>query len=379
MDTGLALFAIGLLIFCGIVYIVLKGRREWLDVGPGYLLVRAGIRLDPMSPSRRAKAWRAYGYASLIILIVSGILFYYYTGKLFILKYIHPPPCKGAIVGFVPFIPGVTMSWTATLYIGVAIGIAALFHELSHAYVARSIGVKIKDAGLAFFLFIPAAFVEPDDEELSKARRRDRALVYSAGVGANALLAIIFLVIATGMIAGVAITGVEKGSPADQYGLKPGMKIIEVNGTRVGDIGDLTRILTSIGVGDPHKNVTVLFKVEYNGETMNIIVHRPGNKSAGPCDRGRIGILVTNTYYPSRILGVLSYISFLINISLAVVNAAPLVIPLPGGSIFSDGAYILKDALSSIMDDRRATMVTIAIGAGTLLLIISLLSLQRIM
>ncbi|MCE4619714.1 MAG: site-2 protease family protein [Desulfurococcales archaeon] len=379
MDTGLVAFTVGLVVFWAIVYVVFRGRRGRVEVGPGYLIIRAGIRLDPMEAGWWSLAWRVFGVISLVLLVLSAIAFYYYTGKLFVLRYISPPPCAGTIAGFVPFIPGVTLSWKATVYIGVVLGIAALFHELSHAYVARSVGIRVRDAGLAFFLFIPAAFVEPDEEELGKARVRDRALVYSAGVGANVVLGLLFLALATSMVAGVVITGVEPGSPAARANLTAGMEILAVNGTRVESIGDLARVLSQLGAEDPHRNVTLVFTVRQDDIVRNVTVYRPWNKTAGNCTRARIGIMISNKYWPSQLLGVMSNLLFLINISLAVVNAAPLVIPLPGGSILSDGAYVLRDSLAVITGEKRAMILTLAVGVGTLLLILSLLSFQRIM
>jgi len=379
VDVGLIVFVVSLLVFWILVYLLLRGKSERVEVGPGYLLVRAGIRLDPMGPGFQSRLWRFFGYISLVLLVISAIVFYYYTGKLFILRYIKPPICRTGVAGFVPFIPGVTMSWTATIYIGIALGIAALFHELSHAIVARSVGVKVKDAGLAFFLFIPAAFVEPDDEELEKAPVKKKALIYSAGVGANVILGLLFLGLTLTIISGVAIVGVTPGSPADKSGLKPGMIILSVNGTEIKSTGDLEKVLQQLGATDPNKNVTLLFKVKYKGDIKNIIVERPANKTAGPCSRAKIGIYINTVYKPIQELGILSFLLFIINISLAVVNAAPLIIPLPGGSILSDGAYVLRDSLKEFMGEKPATLATFAIGVGTLLLILSLLSFQKIM
>lgn len=378
MDEGLLAFAVGLTLFWIVVYALYRDRKGRVEVHPGYIIARVGVSLEPMRDGWAARAWRIFGWVSLILLIVAGIAFYYYTFNLFILRYIHPPKC-GGVAGFVPFIPGVTMSWEATLYILLVVGIAALVHELSHAYVARSVGVRIRDAGIALFLFIPGAFVEPDDEEIAKTSSKNRLLIYSAGVGANTVLGLLSLLLLGALVSGAVITGVEQGSPAEAAGLEPGMKILEINGTKVHSVGDVVEILDSMGVGDPSRTVTVEFKVEKNGVVETIIVHRQGVSDAGECERGRIGITLQDLYWPSQALGVFLGFLYLINISLAIINAAPLVLPLPGGSIFADGAYVLKEILQKVMREEVATLTTIAVGSGTLLLVLSLMSLQRIM
>lgn len=379
MDINVAIFVTALAVFWIVVYALYRDKEGKVEVHLGYIIARAGLSLEPMEEGVKARLWTLFGWISLFTLILAGVAFYYYTFNLFILRYINPPPCTSSVVGFVPFIPGVTMSLEATIYILITLGIAALVHEMAHAYVARAVGLKIKDAGIAFFLFIPGAFVEPDEEELEKAPTKKKLLVFSAGVGANTILAIIALFLAGAMVSGAVISGVAANSPAELAGLEPGMKIISINGTKVENVGDVIKILESMGVQDPAKTVTMEFLVEKDGITNTIIVHRPGNETADKCVRGRIGITLENAYWPSKKLGILVNFLFLINISLAIINAAPLVLPLPGGSIFADGAYVLKEILQKFMTEKTATITTIAVGSGTLLLVISLMSLQRIM
>ena len=370
-DTGLVAFLAGLAGFWTAVYVFFGGKRGNLEVHPGYIIYRLGARMSPMPPGRRALAWRVFGVLSFIGLAVSAGFFYYATINQFVLKYVVRPP-EGAPPAFVPLIPGLTLSWTDAVYIFLAIGVAALVHELAHAYVARANGLRVKDAGLAFFLFIPAAFVEPDEEELKKAPLRARLEVYSAGVGSNLILAGVFLAIITSLLSGVLIVSVDPGSPAEQAGLEPGMVIVAVNGTEVRSRGDLSALLFQAGIGDPNKTVVVVLTVEYNGARENITVVKPEGRSL-------IGIRIAN-YMNGLPLwaGTLLNSLFIINISLAIINAAPLVLPLPGAMVYTDGAHALRDLLARAIGEERAILVTILLGFGTLLMVLSLMSLDRL-
>jgi len=371
VDTGLVAFISGLLAFWTVTYLLFRGKRGNVEVKPGYIIWRLGVLMEPMPPGARALAWRVFGYLSFVGLVLSAAFFYYATIQLFVVKYIVRPE-GGAPAGFVPLIPGLTLSWVDAVYIFLAVGIAALFHELAHAYVARANGIKVKDAGLAFFLFIPAAFVEPDEDELKKAPLRAKLQVYSAGVGANLILAGIFLFTIMSLLSGVLILAVEPGSPAEQAGLEPGMVIVAVNGTPVKSRADLQAILFEAGVGDPNKTVVVVFTVEYDGRVENITVVKPEG-------RALIGIRIAN--YMSGLplwAGTLLNSLYIINFSLALINAAPLVLPLPGAVVYADGAHVLRDLLTPLLGEERAVLASLIIGTVTLILVISLMSLDRL-
>jgi len=371
VDTGLVAFVSGLAAFWTVVYLLFGGKRGNLEVKPGYIIYRLGVLMEPMPPGLRARVWRLFGYASFLGLVLSAAFFYYSTINMFIVKYVVRP-AEGTPPAFVPLIPGLTLSWTDAVYIFLAVGIAALFHELAHAYVARANGVKVKDAGLAFFLFIPAAFVEPDEDEIKKAPIRARLQVYSAGVGANLVLAAIFLAVISSLLSGALILSVEPGSPADQAGLEPGMVIIAVNGTPVESRGELQQVLAELNVWDPNSTTIVVFTVVYNGTVENITVVKPEGREL-------LGITVAN--YMSGLplwVGTLLNSLFIINISLAIINAAPLVLPLPGAMVYADGAHVLRDLLTPVLGEERAVLASVIIGTITLVLVISLMSLDRL-
>ncbi len=372
MDNAVTAFLAGLLGFWTVVYIIGRGKKGKIEVYPGALLIRAGISLEPIEDPGKKKLWRIYGWISLVLLAFSAALFYYYVGTLIVTKYIVKP--QEQVVGFSPLIPGITMGLVDTLYVFFAIGVAAFFHEMSHAYVARAVKVKVKDAGIALFLFIPAAFVEPDEEELKKASLKDRILVYSAGVGANLILAAIFLGLlvqaAPQLEAGVQIINVTTNSPAWQAGLRPGMVIVGVNGTPISNIYELNNAFKSLDVHNTSKNVSIQLTVLLqNGEKTNITITKPAGVKL-------IGIYIKQVYHYEILVALLKAL-YIINFSLALINAAPLAIPLPGGVLYTDGAQILRDFLEPKLGEKNAAVFTILIGVLTLAAVISLMSLTR--
>ncbi|MCE4627883.1 MAG: site-2 protease family protein [Desulfurococcales archaeon] len=369
---ALLLFVSGLAAFWTVVYALGRGRKGRIEVYPGALLVRAGIRLEPMEPGLRRKVVAAFGYVSVLLLMISAALFYYYVINLFALKYLRPG--GGEVAGFSPIIPGVTISWVDSIYIMLAIGVAAFFHELSHAYVSRAMGIRVKDAGVALFLFIPAAFVEPDEEEMKKAPLRKRIPVYSAGVGANIVLAVIFVAllaqVAQSLAAGVTIAAVEPGSPADKAGLRQGDIIVAVNGTPVRTLDDLIDILRKAGVGDANRSATITLTVLRDGRQVNVTVVKPAGTKL-------LGVYLSQHFERGWLVTFLKA-SYIINLSLALINAAPLAIPLPGGLVYADGGQIVRDIVAARYGEDKGNLVAALIGVLTLLLVVSLMSLQRL-
>lgn len=121
----------------------------------------------------------------------------------------------------------------------VAIVVGIVLHELAHGVVARSQKIGVKSLGVLWFVVPVGAFVEQDDTEMGGAPRRVRDRVAAAGVLANFLLAVVFFVALSAVVAssvqpnasGVGIAIVEANSPAANASIAPGDIITAVNGT----------------------------------------------------------------------------------------------------------------------------------------------------
>lgn len=102
-------------------------------------------------------------------------------------------------------IPGVNefLPLEATLYILLALFIAAGAHELAHGVAMRAENVTVDEVGIVLLLGIPiAAYVMPDDDEFEQTWVRGKARILSAGIFANllvfAITTLLFLLPGTG-------------------------------------------------------------------------------------------------------------------------------------------------------------------------------------
>ncbi len=132
-------------------------------------------------------------------------------------------------------------------------------HEFGHGILARVEKVNIKSLGVGLLAILPIAFVEPDDEEINKLGSLSKLRIFAAGSIFNMMLAaaaiVIYFSIAMFIIpyalpaAGLEITGVVPGSPADGI-LQQGMVIENINGYSVTDRDSFIKVIQGLKVGD---------------------------------------------------------------------------------------------------------------------------------
>jgi len=376
--NGVWLTLLGIMLFWVVVYIVFRGRGDGrFQVLPFALIVRAGISLNPMeSRSLRARILRVAGFIGILVMVYMAYVFFKIIGVMFLVRYlgVEVPGISRSEAGLTPLIPGVTIPWSDLAYVLIGVGIAALFHELAHAYVARAEGLRVKDAGLAFILFFPAAFVEPDEGELKEAPLKSRLSIYSAGVTANMTVFLVMSILMGFLLPhiayGVALYKVDDGSPAYMAGLRPGMIIIEAGGVRVKTISDLARVFDEAGITDSSRSVNLNIVVELgDGSKKTLTVNKP-------MGRDKIGITIIQAYRP-QVIGVILHSTMFFNFMLAIINAAPLAIPMPGGLMLSDGGHALRDLLARVAG-KRGELMAGAINVGVFIIILSLMTLTPV-
>jgi membrane-associated protease RseP (regulator of RpoE activity) len=271
-------------------------------------------------------------------------------------------------------IPGVEMPGSA-IYIPFFYGLIALatvliVHEFSHGIQAVGEKIPIKSIGLLLFIILPGAFVEPDEDELKKAKRSSRLRVYVAGSIANITLAIIAILLVSLVSAGIPHYFAEDGieidrivgdSPSEGI-LKEGMVLEAVDNQKINDSKSYMDIISSFSPGD---NVTVQTD---QGSYPITLDKNPSNES-----RGFFGIQANKHFVlVDDSLGPLPWILFeflelfqwiaMLNLGIGLFNLLPLK-PL-------DGGYMLEILLSYRLSENVYRPLVNAISAVMAMIII---------
>jgi len=312
-DTGHSIFFILLAIFFMIFFLAL-------------------IIFRPIQYTSKIGIWVGYiGMLAIIIMLLFGLS-----------QIIQDPEAPAPIQ---PLIPGVRLPGSpikVPLIIGwVALFISAVVHEFSHGTVARSFKLKVKASGFAFIGPLGAAFVEPDEKTLKKAKPRVQNSIYAAGPFSNIILAFLVFLILTFIIWPVLLNVqvpngfkfgyVEPGLPADKAGVEADMVYNRVDNKTILTFGEFAQEFQHIKA----KQTIILANDEI--EHTVITTEHPLNSS-----RGYIGVSTfENSYKNSGNLGViilnwifdLFYWLFIISLGLGLANLMPLG-PVDGGRMF---------------------------------------------
>lgn len=231
--------------------------------------------------ARVKRFWRIFGNASIMLCVIamlcmSALLIWEVTVIPYIPKEKLPSPQMYiGLPGVNPIIP----LWYGLIGLVVAI----IVHEFSHGILARVGNVEVKSLGLLLLVLPIGAFVEPDEDELKKIPRRDRARVFAAGPTMNIIVALVcalifslvFMSAVQPVASGIMVTLVDEGWPAGEAGIRPGMLILGINGTPVRDWEEFDAVMATthanqtVRVDVYHKsgparyNVTLANKYEY--------------------------------------------------------------------------------------------------------------------
>ncbi len=370
MNITLIAVLAGIAGFWALMYLVFGRKAEEKEEGlevDGIVAMWRTKRLLGFIESlarRYSRFWRVYGDVG-IVLGFGGMVFVFYMLFKTAMKTVTR---GGTAAGVQLVIPGVTIP----LWYGlIGLAVVLVVHELSHGVVARADGIPLKSVGLVLFLILPGAFVEPDEEEISRAPLRKRLRVYGAGSMANIVTALIALLIINLAIApllqpnGVQVAGVVPGSPADGV-LQKGDVIIGIDGTQITTVDSFMKFMNTTKPGQ-----IITLRVLRENRELNVKIRlkehpdRPG--------KGYIGIYPAQSV-KSRIGGERAVIPlfftlywiYVLNIGIGLMNLFPLV-PLDGGKM-------LDDVVKEYLPERIARPLRYAtIGIALFLLALNLL------
>ncbi len=290
---------------------------------------------------KKSKDWQKFvGPVSDVGVVIgfAGMVFVVYFLVKSLINVLTPSGTSAVSI----IIPGVRVPGSPVflplVYGIISIAILAIVHELAHAIVASSHGVRPKSIALALLLFIPAAGVEIDEKKLSKTPLRTRLRIFAAGSFANFLTAILIIglafllsIPARGNIspAGTEIVSVDENSPA--FGrLFPGDVLVSVNGKSVLALEEFISLAKELKPGET-------LSIEKSDGTVVEIVAGPRDDSP---ESGRIGVTtkakVSITMFGKILvwlLGLFNWV-FNLNIGVGIINLFPFPI-MDGGRIFA--------------------------------------------
>ena len=276
-----------------------------------------------------------FGMALIFYFLIKGTYSFLFIGG--------PPPVAPLFPGIKPAVGIPTISFVHWI---IAIFILAGVHEFSHGLVARLHNVKLKSSGFAVFSIllpiVPAAFVEPDEEQLNRKSKKTQLAVLAAGSWSNFITAGIFILILSFLISpllsmtsydeGVVVVKLEEGFPAFNTGMSVGEKIVKINDQGIKTVDDFVSSMKEVKPGEKIKMETD--KSEYSFVTV----------SSPDRDNGYLGVSVSPEkkvfkeglwYWPQIIswFGVLISWIILANIGVGLFNLLPLG-PVDGGRMF---------------------------------------------
>lgn len=180
-------------------------------------------------------------------------------------------------------------------YLIVAIIIAIIIHEFSHGILSMVGNIKIKALGILYMIIPLGAFVEPDEKQIEKTKKKKRMRIFAMGPSSNLVLAFICaLVFSLGFMASVSphhngtlAVGIIENSPADVLDIEPWTLITSIDNQSIKNVDEFDNIAASL---QPTTNYSFTFFHDDNFQTHTIM--------------GGLVIAVVAEGYPADIAGI---------------------------------------------------------------------------
>ncbi len=328
--------------------------------------------------------WNRVGVVSIAVGIVGMFLAFVFIGYIFTQQIVGPATAEGPAL-VLPSLRGEASARPGIVAVPfwewiIAILVLLVVHEGMHGIMVKNINSKIKSLGLALFVLIPGAFVEPDEEDIQKKNWKDQIKVYSAGSFGNFCLAFfvfIFLTFAflpVFTLQAVGFTGYVSAAeydvemfPAQEANLTS--PIFSINGQRTRSFEEFIDKMEGYGPGD-----------EIEVETLESVYRltlaenpdEPGSPFLGISGVSQTHVLKDG--YRETITGsvidflrsLLSWM-FVLNIGIGIMNLLPIK-PLDGG--------LILESLSERFFSRRSGDIVNWVSTITLLILLVTLAMS---
>lgn len=335
---------ISLIIFYFLLMLFYFTHKQKFEVqGKIFFLCRTKIGIKLME--KLAKYNLLKHLASIGVFVgFAGMLFIFVFLIIETVKMLFVPGTPPALA---PVLPGIEIEGAPDLSFWhwiIAIFITAAIHEFAHGVVSKCQKIKIKSSGFAFFGPILAAFVEPDEKQLTKAKTWDQLRIYAAGPAINIFLGVLlfgFMIFVMSPVIGglydaegLTVNTVLEGYPMEDFEVP--FTIYSINGDETLDAVKFLEATEGLEPGDE-----VVLGTD-SGEYTVILAENPENRSVGffgVSGFEQESVLKENYSWLSWAEGFIQWIVlltiwlFLINIGIGLFNLLPLG-PVDGGRMF---------------------------------------------
>lgn len=252
---------IALVIFFGILFVIFKVFRNKFDIEHKIFVMlrtKMGLKFMKNFANKFPRLLKILGYIGVVV----GFLGMAFIVVFLVKETINYILIPGTPLPIQPVFPGIKIAGLPTVSFFhwiIAILILATIHEASHGILSIVHKVPIKSSGFAFLGPIMAAFVEPDDQKLSKKKPMQQLSVFAAGPFSNIIAGVVILFIFIFLIspiipaitepAGITVIDIDEG-PLMGTDISVPFEIQKVNGVDVVDTYSYLEVVNEVKPGE---------------------------------------------------------------------------------------------------------------------------------
>ncbi len=278
---------LALVFYTFLVLYILRNKSKFEFHGKIFALYKTqlGLKLMDKIAKKFPRLLNLLAYLSIFTGFMGmGLIFYWLFKGTFDLLFV-----AGAVPAVAPVLPGIKvmpgLPVLSFMHWILAILIIAVIHEFSHGIYARLYNVKVKSSGFALFGPILAAFVEPDEKQISKKSKKVQLAVFSAGPFSNILTGFLFIAVMTFITLplqaavfvpdGITVNGLLGDYPMEGTNVEVPFIINHFNEHEIKDFDDFSKATLDLKPGD-----NALIGTN-KGEFSIVAAQNPENSSKG--------------------------------------------------------------------------------------------------
>jgi membrane-associated protease RseP (regulator of RpoE activity) len=200
---------------------------------------------------------RIYGSIGVVVVVIVSVLITFLL--FFALRYmliLQPEPTGIFGPRNILLLPGINQYVPSTFAVWFAFVLTIAIHEFGHGILCRVEQIKVRGIGVLIAVIPIGFFVEPDEEELNKAKGMPKMRMFGAGIMNNLVVGAICFVVLI-LVMGMAVPsnapvihGVYQNYSADLAGVPQDSLILAVNGIHVNTRDEVSNLLNATRPGE---------------------------------------------------------------------------------------------------------------------------------